>query len=87
MDICKCIVPSWYGGILNGRRAASPLVRLVEWEEKLEDPDHSKGGEKGGETKPIHTVTYSWDSHLAVPNDPRYARLKTNLGIGQVKEE
>ncbi|GFS78271.1 uncharacterized protein TNCV_3172241 [Trichonephila clavipes] len=28
----------------------------------------------------------SWDAQLAVPNDPRYAQLKTNLGIGQVKE-
>ncbi|GFV63191.1 hypothetical protein TNCV_2077231 [Trichonephila clavipes] len=24
----------------------------------------------------------SWDAQLAVPNDPRYARLETNLGIG-----
>ncbi|GFX40579.1 hypothetical protein TNCV_2373631 [Trichonephila clavipes] len=28
----------------------------------------------------------SWDAHLAVPNDPRYARMETNLGIGQAKE-
>ncbi|GFW89380.1 hypothetical protein TNCV_3966701 [Trichonephila clavipes] len=28
----------------------------------------------------------SWDAHLAVPNDPRYARLETNLGIEQAKE-
>ncbi|GFT07775.1 uncharacterized protein TNCV_1213781 [Trichonephila clavipes] len=34
MDVCKCIVPSWYGGTLNSRRAASLLVRLVEGEEK-----------------------------------------------------
>ncbi|GFU41411.1 uncharacterized protein TNCV_2171661 [Trichonephila clavipes] len=30
MDVCKCIVPSRYGGTLNSRRTASPLVRLVE---------------------------------------------------------
>ncbi|GFV74081.1 hypothetical protein TNCV_4509881 [Trichonephila clavipes] len=30
MDVCKCIVASRHGGILNSRRAASPLVRLVE---------------------------------------------------------
>ncbi|GFY10661.1 hypothetical protein TNCV_2194821 [Trichonephila clavipes] len=30
MDVCKCIVPSWHGGTLNSRRAASPLVKLVE---------------------------------------------------------
>ncbi|GFV53423.1 hypothetical protein TNCV_2205591 [Trichonephila clavipes] len=34
MDICKCIVPSRHGGTLNSRRAASPLVRFVEGEEK-----------------------------------------------------
>ncbi|GFU68058.1 hypothetical protein TNCV_2824011 [Trichonephila clavipes] len=28
---------------LNNRRAASPLVRLVEGEEKCEDPNHSHG--------------------------------------------
>ncbi|GFU00194.1 uncharacterized protein TNCV_801731 [Trichonephila clavipes] len=30
LDVCKCIVPSRQGDILNSRRAASPLVRLVE---------------------------------------------------------
>ncbi|GFV70655.1 uncharacterized protein TNCV_3842341 [Trichonephila clavipes] len=34
MDVCKCIVPSRHGGTLNSRRAASPLVRLVEREER-----------------------------------------------------
>ncbi|GFW04694.1 hypothetical protein TNCV_3897461 [Trichonephila clavipes] len=28
----------------------------------------------------------SWDAQLAVPNDPRYARLETNLGIRLAKE-
>ncbi|GFX45401.1 uncharacterized protein TNCV_1026611 [Trichonephila clavipes] len=28
----------------------------------------------------------SWGAKLAVSNDPRYARLETNLGIGQAKE-
>ncbi|GFS78235.1 glutamate receptor-interacting protein 1 [Trichonephila clavipes] len=28
----------------------------------------------------------SWDAKLVVPNDLKYARLKTNLGIGQAKE-
>ncbi|GFU63663.1 hypothetical protein TNCV_4588681 [Trichonephila clavipes] len=28
----------------------------------------------------------SWDAQLAIPNDPRYARLETNLGVGQAKE-
>ncbi|GFV44834.1 uncharacterized protein TNCV_563831 [Trichonephila clavipes] len=43
MDVCKCIVPSRNGGTLNSRRAASPLVRLVEGEERWEAPDHPKG--------------------------------------------
>ncbi|GFV60808.1 hypothetical protein TNCV_954281 [Trichonephila clavipes] len=30
MGDCKCIVPSWQGGTLNRRRAASPVLRLVE---------------------------------------------------------
>ncbi|GFU73113.1 uncharacterized protein TNCV_1354041 [Trichonephila clavipes] len=34
MDVRKCIVPSRHGGTLNSRRAASPLVRLVEGEER-----------------------------------------------------
>ncbi|GFU29197.1 hypothetical protein TNCV_278111 [Trichonephila clavipes] len=28
----------------------------------------------------------SWDAKLAISNDPRYARLETNLGIVQAKE-
>ncbi|GFX86248.1 uncharacterized protein TNCV_2561301 [Trichonephila clavipes] len=36
MDVCKCITPSWHGDTLNSRRATSPLVRLVEGEERWE---------------------------------------------------
>ncbi|GFW90463.1 uncharacterized protein TNCV_76971 [Trichonephila clavipes] len=43
MDVCKCIVPSRHGGTLNSRRAASPLVRLVEREERWEALDHPQG--------------------------------------------
>ncbi|GFW75794.1 uncharacterized protein TNCV_4429771 [Trichonephila clavipes] len=42
MDVCECIVPSWHGGTLNSRRAANPLVRLVEGKERWEIPDHSR---------------------------------------------
>ncbi|GFX27103.1 transposable element Tcb1 transposase [Trichonephila clavipes] len=35
MGICKCIAPLLHGVTLNSRQAASPLVRLVEWEERL----------------------------------------------------
>ncbi|GFY18658.1 HTH_Tnp_Tc3_2 domain-containing protein [Trichonephila clavipes] len=43
MDVCKCILPSWHGGTLNSRRAASPLVRLVEGEETWEAHDLPQG--------------------------------------------
>ncbi|GFX71286.1 uncharacterized protein TNCV_3410561 [Trichonephila clavipes] len=36
MDVCKCIVHLRHGDTLYSRRAASPLVRLVEGE------DHAK---------------------------------------------
>ncbi|PRD27174.1 UNVERIFIED_CONTAM: hypothetical protein NCL1_36120 [Trichonephila clavipes] len=40
MNVCKCLVPSRHGGTLNSRQAASPLVKLVEGEERWEAPDH-----------------------------------------------
>ncbi|GFW24179.1 uncharacterized protein TNCV_1847381 [Trichonephila clavipes] len=43
MDVCKYIVPLRHGGTLNSRRAASPLVWLMEGEEKWEDLDHPRG--------------------------------------------
>ncbi|GFX10267.1 uncharacterized protein TNCV_1866641 [Trichonephila clavipes] len=43
MDVCKCIVPSRHEGTLNSRRAASPLVRLVEGKERWEASDNSHG--------------------------------------------
>ncbi|GFY25342.1 hypothetical protein TNCV_2484621 [Trichonephila clavipes] len=39
MDVCKCIVPARHECTLNSRRAASPPVRLVEGEDKLEASD------------------------------------------------
>ncbi|GFW94566.1 uncharacterized protein TNCV_4246071 [Trichonephila clavipes] len=36
MDVCKCIVPARHGGTLNSRRAANPLVKLVEGEGRWE---------------------------------------------------
>ncbi|GFW89306.1 cullin-4A [Trichonephila clavipes] len=43
MDVCKCIMPSRHGGILNSRRAANSLVILVEGEERWEPPDYLQG--------------------------------------------
>ncbi|GFV57274.1 hypothetical protein TNCV_2822911 [Trichonephila clavipes] len=40
IDITLLQVPAWHGGTLNSRRAASPLVRLVEGEERWEASDH-----------------------------------------------
>ncbi|GFW68754.1 uncharacterized protein TNCV_3639691 [Trichonephila clavipes] len=54
MDVCKCIVSLRHKGTLNSRRAAYPLVRLVEREEKWETSDYSQftcrncgGGDRG----------------------------------------
>ncbi|GFS68495.1 hypothetical protein TNCV_4584251 [Trichonephila clavipes] len=43
MDVCKYIVPSWRGGTLNSREAASPLVRLVAGDERREASDPPPG--------------------------------------------
>ncbi|GFX64273.1 uncharacterized protein TNCV_1499971 [Trichonephila clavipes] len=43
MDVCKCIVPLRHGGTLNSRQAASPLMWLVEGEERLEAPGNPQG--------------------------------------------
>ncbi|GFU69543.1 hypothetical protein TNCV_1351031 [Trichonephila clavipes] len=42
MDVCKCIVPLRHvnAGTLNSRRAASPLVWLVEGVERWETSVH-----------------------------------------------
>ncbi|GFT92521.1 hypothetical protein TNCV_1480371 [Trichonephila clavipes] len=37
MDVCKCIVPLRHEGTPNSRRAASPLVWLVEEEESPQE--------------------------------------------------
>ncbi|GFW24598.1 cullin-4A [Trichonephila clavipes] len=58
MDVCKCILPSRHGGTLNSRRAASPLVRLVEGEERWEAPDQPQGvPQNWGETEINRPVT------------------------------
>ncbi|GFS90968.1 uncharacterized protein TNCV_2119691 [Trichonephila clavipes] len=59
MDVCKCIVPSRHGGTLNSHRATSPLVRLVEGEERWEVPDHPQGilPKNWGETELNRSVT------------------------------
>ncbi|GFX11114.1 down syndrome cell adhesion molecule homolog [Trichonephila clavipes] len=63
MVVCKCIVPLRQGGTLNSRRAASPLVWLVE--ERWEAPDQPPLNWGGTQQK--HTVTYM----VAKANDRR----------------
>ncbi|GFS73299.1 hypothetical protein TNCV_4711811 [Trichonephila clavipes] len=36
VNVCKCMVPLRHGSTLQSRSAASPLVRLVEGEERWE---------------------------------------------------
>ncbi|GFT75679.1 hypothetical protein TNCV_5059841 [Trichonephila clavipes] len=40
--VCKCIVPTRHGSTLNSCRAANPLVRLIEGEERWKTPDHPR---------------------------------------------
>ncbi|GFT75801.1 uncharacterized protein TNCV_851101 [Trichonephila clavipes] len=60
MEVYKCIVPLRHGGTLNSRRAANPLVWLVEGEEKWEAPGHILGflPLNWGGTEKNRTVTY-----------------------------
>ncbi|GFX07055.1 transposable element Tcb2 transposase [Trichonephila clavipes] len=59
MDVCKCIVHSWHGGTLNSRGDTSPLVILVEGEDKRKASDHPRHlhPQNWGETQQNCTVT------------------------------
>ncbi|GFV83758.1 uncharacterized protein TNCV_2555452 [Trichonephila clavipes] len=60
MNVCKCIVPLRHGGTLNSRRATSPLVRLVDREERWEAPDpQGVLPQNCGRTELSRTVTCS----------------------------
>ncbi|GFY24129.1 uncharacterized protein TNCV_1011821 [Trichonephila clavipes] len=78
MDVCKCIVPSRHGSTLNSRRAASPLGRLVEEEERCVDSDHPQGvlPLNWGETELSRSVTRM--VLKATANDRRYLALCYN---------
>ncbi|GFW81773.1 uncharacterized protein TNCV_2884471 [Trichonephila clavipes] len=68
-------VLSRHGGTLNSRRAASPLVRLVEGEERWEAPDHFQGvlPLNWGETELNRSVTCMVLKAMA--NDRRHLAL------------
>ncbi|GFV93637.1 uncharacterized protein TNCV_1989491 [Trichonephila clavipes] len=63
------------GGILNSRLAASPLVRLVEGEERCETPDHPQGvlPQNWGGNELNRSVTYM--VLKATANDRRHLAL------------
>ncbi|GFS57581.1 uncharacterized protein TNCV_1402321 [Trichonephila clavipes] len=75
MGICECIVPSRHGGTLNRRRAASPLVSLVEREERREAPNHPQGvlPRNWGKTELNRSVTCM--VLIATANDRRHLAL------------
>ncbi|GFX41275.1 uncharacterized protein TNCV_2219731 [Trichonephila clavipes] len=75
MDVCKCIVLARQGGTLNSRRAASPLMRLVEVEERLEAPDHPQGvlPQNWGETE--RNCSVACMVLKAMDNDRRHLAL------------
>ncbi|GFU85025.1 leucine-rich repeat-containing protein let-4 [Trichonephila clavipes] len=78
MDVCKCIVPSRHEDTLNSRRAASPIVRSAEREERWEASDHPRSGLPlyWSGTDPNRTITFmvlkatvnDW-RHLALCHD------------------
>ncbi|GFT01754.1 KICSTOR complex protein C12orf66 homolog [Trichonephila clavipes] len=74
MDVYKCIVPSWHGGILNSRLAASPFVRLVG-ESSLKSTYEALANEfQRLEEKhyitPVSTPTLSPTSSCRTPSPP-----------------
>ncbi|GFT77696.1 uncharacterized protein TNCV_4245641 [Trichonephila clavipes] len=75
MDVCKCIAPAWHGGTLNSPRAAIPLVRLVEVEERWELSDHFQSAIPltWGGIEPNRTVTCMVLKAMA--NDRRHIAL------------
>ncbi|GFX20778.1 hypothetical protein TNCV_78351 [Trichonephila clavipes] len=58
MDVFKCIVPLQHGGTLNSHRITSPLVSLVEGEEKwvVSVLPQNVLPQNWGGTNPNHTV-------------------------------
>ncbi|GFY09124.1 hypothetical protein TNCV_4663151 [Trichonephila clavipes] len=81
MDVCKCIVPLRYGGTLNSRQATSPLVRLVEGEERWEasDPPGCSPSKLGCVTYALVSSPLSEDKPFKAlfPGDGRSCRTRT----------
>ncbi|GFW25559.1 uncharacterized protein TNCV_1308201 [Trichonephila clavipes] len=81
MDVCKCIVPARHGGTLNSRRAASPLVRFVEGEERWEASDHPQSvlPPNWSGIEPNRTVTCMMLK--ATANDRRHFAMINFVGL------
>ncbi|GFW96961.1 uncharacterized protein TNCV_4801741 [Trichonephila clavipes] len=60
IDVCKCIESLRHEGTLNSRRAAIPILNLVEGEERWEVPDYPQGVllQNRGGIEPNRTVIY-----------------------------
>ncbi|GFX13162.1 uncharacterized protein TNCV_2989261 [Trichonephila clavipes] len=73
MDVFKCIITSRHGGTLNSRRAASPLAKLVEEEERSEALDKTQGvlpqNWDGTKKNRILTCKVLEDKNLALSRD------------------
>ncbi|GFX22982.1 hypothetical protein TNCV_2086901 [Trichonephila clavipes] len=75
MDVCKCIVSSRHEDTLNTRRAASPLVWLVEEEERWQAFGHSEGfSTKQGSSEISSTST----THMLSPH-PIFSRCHSRI--------
>ncbi|GFU71510.1 hypothetical protein TNCV_1819921 [Trichonephila clavipes] len=59
MDVFKCIVPMRHGSTLNGRRAATSLVRLVEEEKRCKMKRGERGREVRGSLPPGFSSVFS----------------------------
>ncbi|GFX58353.1 uncharacterized protein TNCV_205401 [Trichonephila clavipes] len=80
MDVCKCIVPLQHGSTLNSRRAASPLVWLVEKVKGWEVPDHPQVSSLkiGVETNQI-VLSPAWCSKLWLTTGATYPFAMMNF--------
>ncbi|GFU86782.1 DUF4817 domain-containing protein [Trichonephila clavipes] len=94
MDVCKRIVPSWYGGTLNRCRAACPLVRLLQREVRREAPDLPQGVLLKIGVEPCEIVLPPvWlvesffkndEGHNVTVNGDRYRAMITNFFIPEL---
>ncbi|GFV26394.1 hypothetical protein TNCV_5087071 [Trichonephila clavipes] len=78
MDMCKYIVPVRHGVTLNSHQTTSPLVRLVEVEDRKEVPGNLQRftPQNWGGTEPNHSIS-CWCSELRLTTGV-YRSLRRN---------